>query len=583
MSSSRPGSHIAPPEHRSSETPTQECHQDQQLPPPPFEVSPIQGRYVAEASGNSGQKLWPVGAQSPSSGSPEQGPKQTTSPAEAVPVPASETPTLRQDPISQGTLPVDHANGIQGPHPFIGDNQTPTQVEYAEYFRRGSSPTVQVPQAKAPETSHDASTKEAPLQQSLPLDYTNETHAPLALRSKYSTQTPREVLAASASGISKEQTQSSTGQDISNRESEDSEGTFHTATSDVHRDPGRSAAGSQQSMSSTDQLQPADVSDTEPSNNDSPKTATPVAVPAANMQDHSRTRPFSFIQFPQNASPKPLDDHSRGKPSIDSTPSEINPEQDVPPSPMSFRQSLIDMRHDQPARTDPVHGGADQGFGSGDTRRTSGSPSQSFSRPFQDSSLQNHTPFHPEHPPTPRDDLPVQHYPAPVPRQEPVNPRQQSTESSLEGVGPPPVPRTTNGTSTSKRGSRSSAFFKSFKSPTETTSPALSGEKDGQDDVGRQGEPSMRKTKSKRGSLFGSLTKGSKASSSEDTVQKSQDSPQPANVPKTLEESADVEERDEFPPKTPSKHRNRLSRTAPPKDIESKPEPVKKRRFSAIG
>ncbi|KAL8730976.1 MAG: hypothetical protein Q9181_004479 [Wetmoreana brouardii] len=579
-SSSRPFSYMAPPEHRSSAILSQERQQDQQLSPPPVEVFPSHGRYVAETSGNSGQKPWPVGAPFPSSEFPKQGPQQMISPPEAVPVPASEHVTLRQDPISQGTLPIDHANGIQGPHPSIGDSRNPTQADYAEYFRRGSSPTVQVPQAKAAETSHDASTKEAPLQQSLPRDYTSEPHAPLALRSKYSTQTSRELLAANGSGINKEQGQSLTGQDTSNRESEDSGGTFHTATSDVHRDPGRPAAGSQQSMSSTDQVQPADVSDTESSNNDSPKTATPIAVPAANIQDQSRARPFSFIQFPQNASPKPLEDYSRRKPSIESTPSEIDPEQDVPPSPMSCRQSAIDVRRDQPARTDPGHGSADQGFASGDMRRISGSPSRSFSRPFQDSSLQNHPSFRPEHPPTAKDDLPVQHYPAPVPRQEPVNPRQQSTEYSLEGVGPPPVPRTTNATSTSKRGSRSSAFFKSFKSPTESTSPALSGEKNGQDDVDRQGEPTMRKTKSKRGSLFRSLTKGSKASSSEDTVQKSQDSPRPANVQKTLEPSADIEERNDIPPKTTSKYRNRLSRNAAPKDIEAKPEPVKKRRLT---
>ncbi|KAL8655290.1 MAG: hypothetical protein Q9226_003103 [Calogaya cf. arnoldii] len=488
------------------------------------------------------------------------------------------------------------------------NNRTPTQADYADYFRRGSSPTAIVPGTTGTGSRQKISDRETPNQQQ-----SFQRDGLPALQSIYSNQTLHKVSDVNTIPTTTDRNQSSMGLENLQRGSEDSDGTFHTAGSTVGLDTTNTATGARQITQSADQQQPTEPSVassvTRSSSGASSSITPPVAVPAANIRDQPRARPFSFIQFTQNPAPKPLEDYSHRRPSIESLPSRIDPEQDVPPSPISPQHSMIHEPNDRSGRRSPLNYGGGHDFSPNNGRPISSTPSRSFSRPFQEPRTQNLPALPHERSPTRGDDLPAQHYPAPMPRQDPVHPRQQSTEYSLAGVGPPQAPqsrpRPTESRSSSKRGSRSSAFFKSFRSPTESASPPLAGEREESEYTDRQDDPTMRKTKSKRSSLFRSLTGGTRSSRSEEVVQSQQDLVHPAQARPSYEKppsqqtpvpvantqehtptTANTMERTdtEIPSKMPGKYRNRLSRPAAPKEREPPPpEPGKKKRFSALG
>lgn len=485
---------------------------------------------------------------------------------------------------------------VERADPTANNNRTPTQADYADYFRRGSSPTAIVPEASVTGMKQEIPDGETPNQQR-----SFQRDGLPALQSRYSTKTPTEASVVDTNPTSSNGYQPSMDPEKLQRGSEDSDGTFHTAGSTVGLDPINAATGAHRSTQSADQEPSAESSVSRSSSGDSSSITPPVAVPAANIRDQPKARPFSFIQFSQNPAPKPLENYLHRRPSIDSLPSRIDPEQDVPPSPISPQHSIIHEPNDQSGRRSPIH--------DFNTRPISNTPSRSFSRPFQEPKPQNYPALPRERSPTREDDLSAQHYPAPMPRQDPIHPRQQATEYSLAGVGPLPAPqsrtRRTESRSSSKRGSRSSAFFKSFRSPTDSASPPLAGEREEPEYTNRQDEPTIRKTRSKRSSLFRSLTGGTKSSRSEEVAQSQQDLVHPAqarpsdeippsqrnpvqvaNTQEHTSPTANTMERTDtgIPAKMPSKYRNRLSRPAAPKEREQPPpEPGKKRRFSALG
>ncbi|KAL8967463.1 MAG: hypothetical protein Q9183_002908 [Haloplaca sp. 2 TL-2023] len=500
-----------------------------------------------------------------------------------------------QSSDGQEKLPTSRLDSGQSPHSSVGHNRTPTQADYADYFRRGSSPSVRVPKASSVSPDSRAVDTGDPIEQSRFQQQSTSPQPENTLRSKFSTQDREEIPLANTGEVTSEQYPSVATQSTVNRESGDSRETFATAPSKVHKHPEESAAGAAHDTS--DKVEDSSVggsTEDGSSSHGSIKAATPVAVPAANIQDRPGGRPFSFIQFSQNTTPAPLEDYSHRKPSVDSVPSQIDPEQDAPPSPMSSSQPAVPRQSSRATTKVPLYHDVRHDFAPDTSRRFSSSPSRSFSRPFQDNNAFQGQPATREEQSAPeQEDMPAQHYPAAIPRQEMVHPRQQATEYSLEGVGPPPpVPRTATNRSTSKRGSRSSAFFRSFKSPTESTAPALPGEGDDEKAADISEESRIRKSKSRRSSLFRSLTKGSKASSTDDASQRLserprgpslQNSPQPppSSVPPSGTEPNTA------PADVPNKHRNRLSKTTTGNDVEQKaPEPAppgKKKRFSGLG
>ena len=499
-----------------------------------------------------------------------------------------------KSPDGQEKLPTSRLDRGQSPHSSVGHNRTPTQADYADYFRRGSSSSVQVPKASSVSPDSRAVDTGDPIEQSRFDQHPTVSQLENTLRSKFSTHDRQEIPLADRGEVTSEQNPSFTTQGPVSRQSGESRETFATAPSKAHRRPKESAAGAAHNTS--DKVEDSSIAESTEdgsSSHGSTKAATPVAVPAANIQDRPGGRPFSFIKFSQNPTPAPLEDYSHRKPSVDSVPGQIDPEQDAPPSPMSSSQPVVPRQSSRATAKAPLYRDVRHDFPPDTSPRFSGSPSCSFSRPFQDTSLQGQPAARQEQSAPEQGDMPAQHYPAAIPRQEMVHPRQQATEYSLEGVGPPLVPRTPTNRSTSKRGSRSSAFFRSFKSPTESMAPALPSDGDDEKAADMSEEPRIRKSKSRRSSLFRSLTKGSKASSTDDASQRLpenprgpslQSSPRPPPPPPVPPPNT---ERETAPADLPNKHHNRLSKTTTGKDVEQKASqpapPGKKKRFSGLG
>ena len=500
--------------------------------------------------------------------------------------------------------PQHSGQSLERPDATASDNQTPTQANYADYFRRSSSPTAIVPDVNTTGMEQESSSGETPNRQGR-----FQQGGLTALQSKYTTQTPRERSLVDKEPTSFDGVQPPKGLEDLQRGSEDSDGTFHTAGSTVGRNSKNTQIETHQITQRADQEQSTESSMSRSSSGISSLITPPVAVPAANLQDQPMARPYSFIQFSQSSTPKALEDYPHKRPSIDSLPGRVDTQQDVPPSPVSPQHSMTHEPLDQVGRKSPRRYGVDQDSSANNTRSRSNTPSRSFSRPFHEPKSQNHPAMPRERSATRGDDLEAQHYAAPIPRQDPVHPRPQSTEYSIAGVGPPPVtqsrPRPVESRSSSKRGSRSSAFFKSFRSPTDSASPPLAGEREEVEYTNGQDDPTIRKSKSTRSSLFRSLTGGTKSSRSEEITQGHQDvvSPsqpvtindslpsqrgpvQAANIPNHIDSTSNTMERNgtDTPAKMPSKYRNRLSRPGAPKDREQPaPEPSKKKRFSALG
>ncbi|KAL8946853.1 MAG: hypothetical protein Q9222_006802 [Ikaeria aurantiellina] len=510
----------------------------------------------------------------------EKGHSENASVPEASRVTASEPSHSSGEQVLLESQQADASEALPSPRLPASTNRTPTQADYADYFRRGSSPTAIIPQGS---TRHESFERTSPGQQPAIPQSMNDADTIPTLKSRFYTPASNQVSDQAPPSYT-DQTNfphesSLNHPDEPQRASEDSDGTFQTAKSNAAVDNAMSTGYPHQQSENEDQEKPADVQVRKSSGRSSRSVATPGAVPAANIRDQPTSRPFSFIQFSQSPGPQPLENYPHRQPSIDSTPSGISSEHDVPPSPVSPQQSFFH----EPVKREQIQPGVGRDYNPANTKSTPHYPSHSFSRPFQEPEHQGQRIPRGDGPPM-GDDMPAQHYPAPLPRQEVVIPRQQTTEYSLEGVGPPTKPRPTNSTSSSKRGSRSSAFFRSFRNPTENKASDHPGDSDGPESNHSQDHPQMRKSSSKRGSLFRTLTKSSKANSSEDTLQKQRGTAPPVSTPKQNQPIADTTEKHNPPIQSPSKYRNRLSRPAAPKVVEQPPqEPGKKKRFSGIG
>ncbi|KAL8987577.1 MAG: hypothetical protein Q9177_003226 [Variospora cf. flavescens] len=489
----------------------------------------------------------------------------------------SESPAQFGIHMDQRGAQYDQSMGIHTPHTPSGSNRTPTQTDYADYFRRDTSPTGMRLDRGTNGNSQNTAGKDNILQQSMFRPQPNDRHPTPSLQSKHSTQPSKEEPLPSANRMNLDESHSQIDPSVPQRGSEESDGTFRTATS------GRPRNSSIGANSSEPQGQPEGRLTKEAPGAVPPLRSSSIASPAANVRDQGKARPFSFVQFSPSPALKTLDSYSHREPSVDGTSSRIDTSQDAPPSPMSSGHSMTHTQLDHSNRKDSSHHDDTEREIFPNKRQDPVTPeSRSFSQPNQEPTVENCPTLRQEQALDNRDEIPEQRYPAPVSRPDPVVPRSDTTEFSLEGVGPP-VARPRNGTSTSKRGSRSSAFFRSFKGPSaETSSPQLPNENEGQDDSEKQDTNRIRKTKSKRGSLFRSIT-GGKASSSEDKMGEMKKVEPDASSRNNPERSVELVESNESPAKG-SKNRNRLSKTATAK-IEEQPReaPSKKKRFSAIG
>ncbi|KAL9612282.1 MAG: hypothetical protein Q9167_003105 [Letrouitia subvulpina] len=293
----------------------------------------------------------------------------------------------------------------------------------------------------------------------------------------------------------------------------------------------------------------------------------------------SNPRPFSFISFSQSPNPQPLQDYTHREPSIDSLPSQIH-QDDRPPSPLSPQHSMIQESHEQRDRPGPVHHGVNHDFLPGGHQDLPGHRSRSNSRSTQDPNLHDHPAFREDHSPSAPYDLPSQHYQAPISREAAILPRQQTTEYQLDGVGPPHS-STTDRNSMSQRASRTSIFFRSSAAPSNVGESPAHDAPDSHREPSTSVSPVMQKRKSKRRTLFRSLTGSSKNDpGGETTTPKAPPAYDQINEersPSSTNPSETV-----TPTNVPSKYRNRFSRSSTSNGSDQ-PESNKKKRFSAIG
>ena len=298
------------------------------------------------------------------------------------------------------------------------------------------------------------------------------------------------------------------------------------------------------------------------------------------LSTHDQLRPFSFIEYNKAPSPRHSEDRSYRGPGLDD-PSTV-PFHDRPPSPVSPQRSDFN----QPNQAVPVHYDVNHEFQSDSTHEFTTRPRpRSFSRPFQGPNLRDHPAFRQENFPHPTGStkLPLQYYQPTLNRDEATLPRQQNTEYSLEGVGPPADEPSVK--SRSRRGSWSSAFFKRLSRPPSDEIPAIPTSPDHQDVEPPVKNPVNAEKKKRRASLFRTLTGRSGSDSSRS---KERDVALPKKTPTDIHPQSDnsslsAKERpgilvsQEVSVKTRNKlHRSSTSGTA-------SQESGSKKRFSGIG
>ena len=309
-----------------------------------------------------------------------------------------------------------------------------------------------------------------------------------------------------------------------------------------------------------------------------------------NLQDG---RPVSLVHNPLNPRTS-SQDHSWRGPSIDSDLGRVN--LDHPPSPLTPRQPTNYGAPDQTCRTGPIHYGIDHDFDrpSDMERCRSRSPSYSGelqnirrsqdSRPSLDPNILDHPAFRAV---AEGNGMPTQDYPAQFTRAENSTPRQQTAVHVLMGGGPT-IGRRSESKSRSRRGSRSSAFFKAFTSPSKSDHFPLPNAPDSQASSSPKNSPTVGDRRSKRLSIFhsrsGNMGSGSGDSHSKEHMAAWDASPQDSFTQVAHQVGPAIPRRVETdnPSKgVSSKWSKKLQRAS----TSAKPEPDsgKKKRFSAIG
>ena len=303
-------------------------------------------------------------------------------------------------------------------------------------------------------------------------------------------------------------------------------------------------------------------------------------------------RPVPLVRDPRNPQ-TPSQDHSWRGPSIDSDLGRVN--LDHPPSPLTPRQPT---NHGAPqtGRTGPIHYGIDHDFDrSNDTERCR-SRSTSYSgelqnirrsqdsRPSLDPNILDHPAFRAV---AEGNGMPTQDYQTQFTREENTTPRQQTAVHVLMGGGPT-IGRRSESKSRSRRGSRSSAFFKAFTSPSKSDHFPLPNAPDSQASSSPKSSPALGDRRSKRLSIFGSrsgnMGSGIGNNHSKENMAAWVASPQDSltQVAHQVGPATPRPVETDNPPKgVSSKWSKKLQRAS----TSAKPEPDsgKKKRFSAIG
>ena len=284
--------------------------------------------------------------------------------------------------------------------------------------------------------------------------------------------------------------------------------------------------------------------------------------------------------------PRLSQDYSIRGPSIDGLPGHYD--LDRPPSPVSLHQPSSPARTDRKARNGPIHYGLDHDFvPKSDGDRWSRSRSQSRARPMQRSSIHGdgHDEIGGEPPPL--------SYSGQISRDQSPMLHQQAPEYQIEGASPP-LEWPSESKSRSRRGSRSSAFFKSLTTGTSSKQeepPPLPQSPNPQPTSSPVDSPTPGKRDSKRASLFRSLTgnsgSGSASGMSKDHIDRNMSTTDSRQRTQTVavEPMPPVED-DEFPSRgksqsAGSKISKKLRRTSTSGKTEQNGD--KKKRFSGIG
>ena len=320
-----------------------------------------------------------------------------------------------------------------------------------------------------------------------------------------------------------------------------------------------------------------------------------------NMPSQSEMYQESSLQSPTNVQHDRLDYLTQGPmhsktpsqsrswrgPSIDSDLGRVN--FDHPPSPLTPRQL---PNHDAPnerGRTGPIHYGIDHDFDRPNDAERSRSHSPSYirrsqdSRPSLDPNILDHPAFRAV---AEGNGMPIEDYHAQLTRKEKLTPRQQTVEHMLVDSGPK-IGGRSGSKSRSRRGSRSSAFFKAFTSPSKSDRPHLPKASDSQTSSSPRDSPGVGDRRSKRLSIFRPRSGNTE---SEGGNSRSKDNMAPDASP----QDSFTQVAHQVGPMTPSRfgedHSSKGASSKWSKKLQrastsAKPEPDsgKKKRFSAIG
>ncbi len=374
------------------------------------------------------------------------------------------------------------------------------------------------------------------------------------------------------------------------RFSQDSEGTFHTAGSGdgLPETSLPTLENSQKQSAGLDRGSqvPADIEMPHQSDVSKRKSShSPTSIPNG--------RPVSLIR--DSLSPQiPSQDYSMRGPSIDSDLGPVN--FDRPPSPLTPRQPTSYGAPEQRGRTGPIHYGIDHDFDRPSDTERSRSRSPSYPRQLQDirrsqDSRPSLDPNILEHPAfravAEGNGMPAQYYGGQLTHEANLSPRRQTAEHMLVGGGPA-VGRRSESKSRSRRGSRSSAFFKAFTSPSKSDHPPLPNAADSQGSSSSRNSPAIGDRRSKRLSIFrsrsGNVESGSGDSRSKENMAPRDASPR-GSFTQVAHQVGQMTPRrvgeDTSSKGISSKWGKKLQRAS----TSAKPEPDsgKKKRFSAIG
>jgi len=440
-------------------------------------------------------------------------------------------------------------NEITTPRSATSSNKTPTQSNFKEF---GQPVTSRSPRDNVETTDLRCGAREEVRSSDAAEPYPRSLSSS---QSRFSTQLPRD------NNVATPRSSPVPEQDNPQRFSEESKDTFHTADSVRATDDPPLLSQDQPHPQTTeiDRLMsraPARLSALRQSEVSKPSSLQFSKDTYNPSEGSSYTRRVQSIHTPQRAL-RPSQDYSVRAPSIDSLPSPVSPYHSPPP--ITPTQSTVRERLEQREREGPVHYGIDHDFVPESDRQRARSRSPSYTnlsqnRPSQDS--------RPSYEPNIDD-----------------HPAFQKSEDIDEGSR-----RRSASKPRSRRGSRSSAFFRALGKSSDADPPPLPNAPDSEASSTPINTPTTFDKKRKSMSIFRSLTgnsgNGSGSLQSKENVTPTAVPTQPQHV-RTEPIAPQRVEDDEFPMRdTQSKWSKRLQRASTSVDTQ---DSGKKKRFSAIG